>query len=403
MSDDIRDLLVEIAPEPSRRLDVDAIVAGGRRRRRARRGLAAVGALVVALALGGSVVAVSSGGGDTPLAVRAGSPPSSISAGWTPVTVDGAGISLAIPPGWTRAAAGDVTNEVLVVGTAPRPTANGISACLATSPAVSGAGTWVSLYEYPAGSTSLADPAGQQIVMNAVPPRPADFHNGPNVGQGVCSGGAGATNTFDEYAFTDAGRTFLARVATFGNTDPSSARLLSRDVLNTLHVDPATGAATTTTAGSSEPLASTTVPGVPPGVVPTEVGSNGGGFFNPTSADQQQIELAYLGWLRGKTLDEAALHIEDFASIRDAEAQGIAQHTPQDLAGFDGRVESVVIADPTHADVVYTVLHDGQPLYPNRPGKAVKVGGKWMVTRDTACALLSMGGITCPSRTTPTP
>ena len=112
MSDDIRDLLVEIAPEPSRRLDVDAIVAGGRRRRRARRGLAAVGALVVAVALGGSVVAVSSGGGDTPLAVRAGSPPSSISAGWTPVTVDGAGISLAIPPGWTRAAAGDVTNEV---------------------------------------------------------------------------------------------------------------------------------------------------------------------------------------------------------------------------------------------------------------------------------------------------
>ena len=174
-------------------------------------------------------------------------------------------------------------------------------------------------------------------------------------------------------------------------------------MLNTLHVDPATGAATTTTAGSSEPLASTTVPGVPPGVVPTEVGSNGGGFFNPTSADQQQIEQAFLGWLRGKTLDEAALHIEDFASIRDAEAQGIAQHTPQDLAGFDGRVESVVITDPTHADVVYTVLHDGQPLYPNRPGKAVKVGGKWMVTRDTACALLSMGGITCPSRTTPTP
>jgi hypothetical protein len=63
----------------------------------------------------------------------------------------------------------------------------------------------------------------------------------------------------------------------------------------------------------------------------------------------------------------------------------------------------VVIADPTHADVVYTLLHDGQPLYANRPGKAVKVGGTWMVTRDTACGLLSMGGITCPPRTTPTP
>jgi hypothetical protein len=338
------------------------------------------------------------------------------------VTVDGAGISLAIPPGWTRTAAGDVSNEVVTVGDAARPGPGAPTSCVTATSTT--AGTWVSLYEYPPGTTDVVDPAGlvagRESINGPVPPRPADFSAPSSWQKGTCGVSSGTVgpgptaltsrvpvqvpaNEYDRMVFEDAGRIFLVRIVTVRSADVEAAIALARQVLNTLHVDPLTASATTTTAGSSEPLASTTVPGVPPGVVPTEVGSNGGGFFNPTSADQQQIELAFLGWLRGKTLDEAALHIEDFASIRDAEAQGIAQHTPQDLAGFDGRVESVVITDPTHADVVYTVLHDGQPLYPNRPGKAVKVGGKWMVTRDTACALLSMGGITCPSRTTPTP
>ena len=62
-------------------------------------------------------------------------------------------------------------------------------------------------------------------------------------------------------------------------------------------------------------------------------------------------------------------------------------------------MESVVVADPTHADVVYTLLNAGAPLYANRPGKAVKVGGTWQVTRDTAYGLLALGGISCPSGT----
>ena len=121
------------------------------------------------------------------------------------------------------------------------------------------------------------------------------------------------------------------------------------------------------------------------------------------SADQLAVRTAFLGWLDSPTRDGVDQYVDDFASIRDAVREGMAQHTPQDLAGFSGRVESVVIADPTHADVVYTVLHDGAPQYANRPGKAVKVDGTWKVTRDTECALLAVGGVTCPPRTTPTP
>jgi hypothetical protein len=162
-------------------------------------------------------------------------------------------------------------------------------------------------------------------------------------------------------------------------------------------VEPATVTPSTTflVVPTTEP-ATTTLPAV---TTPTTAPPPSSGSV----ADQQQIQQAFLGWLNGKTLDEAAKWIEDFASIRDSEAQGFAQHTPEDVALFSGRVESVVVADPTHADVVYTLLHGGAPLYANRPGKAVKVGGKWQVTRDTACGLLSMGGITCPPRTTPAP
>ena len=176
---------------------------------------------------------------------------------------------------------------------------------------------------------------------------------------------------------------------------------LGEQVLNTLQVDPLASDATTTipgpdtstTGGPPTPLVSdpsavtTTLP-------PSAVGE---------SADQLAIRNAFLGWLGTPQRDQVDEFVEDLASIRDAVRQGMAQHTPQDLAGFGGRVESVVIADPTHADVVYTVLHDGAPLYANRPGKAVKVGGTWKVTRDTECALLAVGGVTCPARTTPTP
>jgi hypothetical protein len=397
MTHDVHDLLDEAAPVPTRTVDLDGVLGTARRRkRRARTAGALAGAVVIAAAVAGTV-AVASGSGSTSLAVRAGSPATSIPDGWTRVTVDG--VSLAIPPGWSRQAPGAVQNEVWVVGSAQRPGPGAVSACLASSPSATVPGTWVSLYEYPPGSTTLVDPEGAPIVMNPVPARPNDFHNGPNVGQGTCSGStdqspaAAAGNpadTFDLFAFTDAGRLFLARVVTLGSADPSAARLLGRDVLNTLHVDPVAADATTTT---SAPDTSTTVPdGTDTGPVSTTLPPNAVG----ESADQLAVRTAFLGWLNGKTLDEAAPYVDDLASIRDAVRQGMAQHTAQDLAGFSGRVESVVIADPTHADVVYTVLHDDAPLYANRAGKAVKVDGTWKVTRDTECALLAVGGVTCP-------
>jgi hypothetical protein len=41
------------------------------------------------------------------------------------------------------------------------------------------------------------------------------------------------------------------------------------------------------------------------------------------------------------------------------------------------------------------------PQYAFQPGQAIKINGTWMVSRDTVCALLEHGGISCPPRTTP--
>jgi hypothetical protein len=51
--------------------------------------------------------------------------------------------------------------------------------------------------------------------------------------------------------------------------------------------------------------------------------------------------------------------------------------------------------------VDYTLLWDGVPQLGRRTGAAVKIGGVWKVSRDTECALLSLGGLTCPPRSNP--
>lgn len=95
---------------------------------------------------------------------------------------------------------------------------------------------------------------------------------------------------------------------------------------------------------------------------------------------------------------DIAAYVEDADSILGAVRDGLAQHTPEDLAKYSGRVDSIELVDSRHANVRYTILWDGTPQYAFQPGQAIKLDGTWMVTRDTVCALLKYGGITCPPR-----
>jgi hypothetical protein len=54
------------------------------------------------------------------------------------------------------------------------------------------------------------------------------------------------------------------------------------------------------------------------------------------------------------------------------------------------KVSSVTFTDPTHASVRYDLFVHGTAVLSNADGKAVLVGGRWMVSRFTFCQLLSL-------------
>jgi hypothetical protein len=221
--------------------------------------------------------------------------------------------------------------------------------------------------------------------------RPADFRSAEAIGLtcpyagGASSGDLGAA--FAMFAFRDAGRVFLARVVTASPTGITPDLALGEQVLNTLRVsplEPATTAPATTT--------STSAPTVPAATVAP---------FVPSSADEQEISRLVVSWLRRQTDEEIRATFEDADSIIGAIHQGMAQKTEADLARYTGQVDAIRLSDPEHAVVDYTLLFNGQPQFGRRTGAAVKIDGLWKVSRDTECALLALGGITCPPRSNP--
>jgi hypothetical protein len=95
---------------------------------------------------------------------------------------------------------------------------------------------------------------------------------------------------------------------------------------------------------------------------------------------------------------------ERLASIQDSDGQvelrkEILLHFPQvPLDKITARVDEVRFLNPTTAGVRYTILLPDYfiPEMPNRIGRVVLVDGTWKVARETACADLALGGVTCP-------
>jgi hypothetical protein len=108
------------------------------------------------------------------------------------------------------------------------------------------------------------------------------------------------------------------------------------------------------------------------------------------------IRTAFLGWIDARPHDAVQAYVQDYASIADALRKGMAQHTSAALDQYSGRVDSVALVDADHAKVRYTILFNGQPQYERRPGEALKIDGRWVVSRNTVCELLAEGQIACP-------
>jgi hypothetical protein len=396
MSNHLRDLLDRGAATPASDVDVDALVRSARGRHHRRVGIIA-GAVtaVVAVVIGAVVLAQPS----SEVSIRS-RPAAAVPAGWN-VVVRG-DVSLAIPPEWTQL--DPWADEAITVGSAAFSRTGTIIPCPfagAHVPAV--AGTWVTVFEYRDLQRNDEFPLALVPALRTtdgwVIDRPADLRSAVT-SSGSCGAGTRqvgpdpstpppAIGRYEVVAFREAGRVFVALLATKDAAD-DSAFDLAYQVLNTLQVgEPGTTptSATAVTTPTTGPTATTVPATTVPATVPAIAGS-----------DAAAIRDLFLAWINAQPKDDLEGIVEDFASIAETHRQGVAQHTEADLALYSGRVDSVTMIDDTHADVRYTILHGGQPQFSMMPGQAIRIDGKWMVTRETVCELLTHGGLTCPPR-----
>jgi hypothetical protein len=349
-------------------------------------------AALVAVVIGG--IAIAQPSSEVSVGTR---PAASAPAGWTTVTNDHGDVGVAIPPAWTKLE--PWADETITVGTAAFPRTGTILPCAvghAQVPTV--VGTWVTVFEardlQPNDEFPMSLVPALRTTSGWVADRPADLRT-VVASTGACgvmrSGvapteGSAENGHYEVVAFRDAGRVFVALLAT---TNPGNPNLDDAyEVLNTLTVgEPATSP---TTALTNATTTTTTTPPEAPVTAPTGNVNGSGG--------EAAVRDLFLAWINAQPKGNVSGIVEDYASIADAHQQGIAQHTAASLAKYSGRVDSVTMVDADHADVRYTILYDGRPQYSMMPGGAIRVDGKWMVTRETLCNLLTYGGITCPPR-----
>jgi hypothetical protein len=109
----------------------------------------------------------------------------------------------------------------------------------------------------------------------------------------------------------------------------------------------------------------------------------------------QAVEVASAG----SSTDKARLsHIQDSEGQVELRQEVLVHFPLVPLDKITARVDEVRFLNRTSAAVRYTIVLPGYsiPEMPNRIGRVVLVDHTWKVTRDTACADLALGGVTCP-------
>jgi hypothetical protein len=422
---DVRTLLHDAAEAPSRGPDIAGAQRTARVHRRRRRGLGALVAVVVVALVTGLVALGGGDGDDARVAIGPRQTGSEIPDGWKSVTAD-PGLRLSIPPEWHSFDAIDSVDgpaQKFLVGTFPSMTLGSPDPCAAQP---DGAGDFVRISEYTAGTTEVLDPFNNAIPVST---RPTTFRGRTDLAAHVaCSDAA-----FTEFAFVDEGRVFLAEIMSkkvvlsaekqaqldqltsqindligrLAAPSPTVERTELELQLNALRIQyqlaseqygldaPADLGIEVLDTLQVEPLDDTTTVTntLPVTTMPT---STSAAPFVPTSADEQEIADLVVRWLHYETDDELRTTIQGADSILDAIHEGLSQYQQNLPDGYTGRADDIRIVDAEHADITFTLFLNGGVLYTNRTGHAVKIDGRWMMTRSSECDLLALGNISCP-------
>ena len=92
---------------------------------------------------------------------------------------------------------------------------------------------------------------------------------------------------------------------------------------------------------------------------------------------------------------DAAATVEDGTAV--AEVGKVARDRyPQYRDTIAAVVDEVRFIDASHAAVRFGLTTNGQGLIPPGVGRVVLIDGQWLVSRDTFCRILMVGGVYCP-------
>ena len=148
-----------------------------------------------------------------------------------------------------------------------------------------------------------------------------------------------------------------------------------------------TAAPTTTTTTTTQPPTTTTAP-------PTTT-TTVGGIVPGEDANVDAVVLAYeIAFDSVSDFETKAAYIEDPTGLEDTVAQYLL--TGETMGGVAVAVREVTIDGDT-ATVLYDLLFNDNPTYPDLTGRAVLTDAGWQVPRSAFCTLMSSARVGCPS------
>jgi hypothetical protein len=151
--------------------------------------------------------------------------------------------------------------------------------------------------------------------------------------------------------------------------------------------------ATTTT--TVAPTTTTTVaPTTTTTVAPTTT-TTVGGIVPGEDADVDAIVLAYqIAFDSTSDFETKAPYIEDPSGLEETVAQYLI--TGETMGGVAVNVKEVTV-DGDSATLIYDLMFNDNPTYPDQSGRAVRTEAGWQVPRGAFCSLMSSARVGCPS------
>lgn len=175
----------------------------------------------------------------------------------------------------------------------------------------------------------------------------------------------------------------LLATACGGGSEPDA----SADTTSTVPSTTTTIAPTTTT--TAPPTTTTTAE------APTTTTTTVAGIVPGEDADVDAIVLAYqIAFDSVSDFEAKAAYIDDPTGLEDTVALYLV--TGESMGGI-GVVVKEVTVDGSTATLVYDLLFNNNPTYPDLTGRAVLTEAGWQVPRGAFCSLMSSARVGCPS------